>query len=116
MSEADGGGVAALMRLLRDDGHRTPPFAPPFLRAGDELIAQTANILQFLGPKLGLVPEDARGRLWVNQLQLAVADVVTEVHDTHHPVATALRYEEQLTEAKRRAEGFLASRLAKYLG
>lgn len=108
-----GKGMPALMRLLHGD--RRPPFAPPFLRAGKELVGQTANILLFLGPRLGLSPKGETGRLWAHQLQLTIADWLVEVHDTHHPVAGALYYEEQKREAKRRAADFTARRLPKFL-
>ncbi|MGH7926209.1 MAG: glutathione S-transferase [Candidatus Binatia bacterium] len=92
-----------------------PPFAPPFLKAGKVVIAQTANILQYLGPRLGLVSKSETSRLWAHQLQLTVADWVAEVHDVHHPIASALYYEDQKREAKRRAEDFTSNRLPKYL-
>jgi glutathione S-transferase len=111
-----GGGVPALMRFLEGKDIARPPFAPPFLKAGRQLIGQTANILQFLGPKLGLVPREAAGRLWVHQLQLTIADLVAEVHDTHHPLAGSLYYEQQQAAAKRRSKDFLANRLPSYLG
>src|SRR6202012_2667970 len=37
-------------------------------------------------------------------------------HDTHHPVAGSLYYEDQKPEAKRRAEDFREDRIGKYLG
>ncbi|MFO0649400.1 MAG: glutathione S-transferase family protein [Polyangiales bacterium] len=111
-----GGGVPALMKLLRDESLSTPPFAPPFVRAGDVVVAQTANVLQFVGPRIGLAPADERGRLWAHQLQLTISDLVSEVHDTHHPVSTALYYEDQKPEAKRRSAEFLKSRLPKFMG
>jgi glutathione S-transferase len=92
------------------------PFALPYLVAGKLVISQTANILQFLGPRLGLAPKGEAGRLWVHQLQLTMADWLVEVHDTHHPISSGLYYEEQKRESKRRAEDFLAVRLPKYLG
>src|SRR5690606_2122048 len=73
----------------------TPSFAPPFLRDGDVIVGQTALILHYLGPKLGLVPRDPRLRLWVHQIQLTIADCVAEAHDTHHPLGGDLYYEEQ---------------------
>lgn len=91
------------------------PFALPYLVAGKRVVSQTANILQFLGPRLGLTPEDEAGRLWAHQLQLTIADWLTEVHDTHHPVGSGLTYEDQKKEAKRRAADFLSARLPKYL-
>ena len=80
------------------------------------MLAQVANILQFLGPRLGLVPEDEASRIAVNQLQLTVADLVGEVHDTHHPIDTGAYYEDQKPEAKRRAAAFVEQRLPKFLG
>jgi glutathione S-transferase len=113
--EAKGGGVPALMRFLDGPDVARPPFAPPFLKAGRMVIGQTANILLFLGGRLGLAPRDQGGRLWVHQLQLTLADFVVEIHDTHHPIGGGLYYEEQKPEAKRRSRDFLAQRLPKFL-
>ena len=110
-----GTGMPALMRWLDDTSLERPPFAPPYLKVGDLVIGQTANILQYLGPRLGLVPRAEAGRLWAHQLQLTVADLVNEVHDTHHPVASGLYYEDQKPEARRRATDFRDERLPKYL-
>ena len=109
-------GEQELVRHLEDDRLVTPPFAPPFLKAGDLVIAQTANILLFLGRRHGLAPRDEAGRLWTNQLQLTIADAVVEVHDCHHPIASSLYYEDQKKEARRRAEDLRARRLPKFLG
>ena len=116
LPEGEGGGRAAVARLLEDaaDGHT--PFAPPLLKAGKLLISQTANILQYLGPRLGLVPRAEAGRLWVHQLQLTMADFVVEAHDTHHPIAKSLYYEDQKPEALRRSADFRKLRLPKFLG
>ena len=100
---------------FRDDKRR-PPFAPPYLVAGRQVIAQTANILLFLGPRLRLAPPGEAGRLWAHQLQLTIADWLAEVHDTHHPIGSGLYYEQQKPEAKRRSADFLARRLPKFLG
>jgi glutathione S-transferase len=110
-----GAGMAAMMRLLNGRVAR-PPFAPPFLKAGQLLIGQTANILQFLGPRHGLAPKAPAGRLWTHQLQLTIVDFVVEIHDSHHPVAGSLYYEEQRREARRRAADFVTNRLPKFLG
>src|SRR5215472_1411854 len=110
------GGMAAMQRLMNGAGGTHPPFAPPFLKDGDVLIAQTANILLYLGRRLGLAPRDEAGRLWAHQLQLTIADAVDEAHDTHHPIASSLYYEDQRTEAQRRAANFIANRIPKYLG
>ena len=114
-SERSGYGIAAMMRMMRDESAPRPPLAPPFLKDGDLVIAQTANILHYLGPQLGLTPKDEAGRIWVHQLQLTVSDFVTEIHDTHHPVACGLYYKDQKTEAKRRAADFLKNRMPKFL-
>ena len=116
LPEEQGGGVPALLKFLDGPDVARPPFAPPFLKAGRRLIGQTANILLFLGPRLGLAPRDADGRLWTHQLQLTLADFVLEIHDTHHPIGGGLYYEEQKAEAKRRSREFLAQRLPKFLG
>ena len=109
------GGVPALLRLM--DGARVahPPFAPPYLRAGKLLIGQTANILLFLGARHGLAPKTEARKLWAHQLQLTVADLVVETHDTHHPIASSLYYEDQKPEARRRAADFRRARLPKFL-
>ncbi|HEY6484259.1 MAG TPA: glutathione S-transferase family protein [Steroidobacteraceae bacterium] len=111
-----GRGVPALMQLMKARNVQHVPFAPPYLRAGRLLIGQTANILFFLGSRHGLAPRNEAGRLWVQQLQLTIADVVAEIHDTHHPVAASLYYEDQKTEARRRAADVRSHRLPKYLG
>lgn len=111
-----GRGVPALLRFLERETVRHPPFAPPFLKAGDLVIGQTAAILLYLGPRLGLVPEGEAARLWAHQVQLTIADVVAEVHDSHHPIAAGLYYEDQQPEARRRAADFTGERLPKFLG
>ena len=108
-------GMAAMSRFLESPSVKRPPFAPPFLKAGKLVIAQTANILLFLGRRLGLAPKQDVDRLWAHQLQLTIADWVAEVHDSHHPIAGCLYYEDQKREAKRRAADFIAERLPKFL-
>jgi glutathione S-transferase len=115
MSEHHGKGMPALMRYLDNPEAATPPFAPPFLKVGEQVIAQTANILLFLGERLHLGPKEEAGRLWAHQLQLTIADIVVEIHDTHHPIASSLYYKDQKPEALRRAENFTAERLPKFL-
>jgi len=110
------GGVPAMLRLLNDATVKTPPFAPPFLKAGELLIGQTANILLFLGSRHGLAPQDEAGRLWTHQLQLTFTDFLKEIHDTHHPISNQLYYEDQRAEAKRYTGHFLKARMPKYLG
>ncbi len=110
------GGMPKMMALMQGASEPRPPFAPPFLRDGELLIAQVGNILLHLCSKLGLAPADESGRLWTHQLQLTVTDLVAEIHDTHHPIASGLYYEDQKPEAKRRTDDFLKSRAPKYLG
>ncbi|HEX7324542.1 MAG TPA: glutathione S-transferase [Rhodanobacteraceae bacterium] len=109
-------GTDALLRGLEHPATGHPSFAPPYLKAGKQLIGQTANILLFLGPRLGLAPAAEGGRLWVHQLQLTLADLLLEVHDTHHPIAGSLYYDDQRREAKRRSAYLRRERLPKYLG
>ena len=109
------GGVDKMFALMESSRIETPPFAPPFLKAGKLVIGQTADILLYLGARHGLAPKPDAGRLWAHQLQLTIAEFVDEIHDTHHPVASALYYEDQKKEAKRRTEDFRASRAPKFL-
>jgi glutathione S-transferase len=69
-----------------------------------------------LGARHGLAPRAEAGRLWAHQLQLTIADLVNEAHDTHHPISTALYFEEQRKEAKKRAAQFIDNRIPKFLG
>jgi glutathione S-transferase len=115
LAKSKGGGVAALLKALGRVGP-AQPFAPPFLKSGALVIAQTANILLYLGPRHGLVPRDEASRFHAHQIQLTIADLVSEVHDTHHPTAVDQYYEDQKPAAKKRATAFLATRLPKYLG
>jgi len=108
-------GVPAMMKVLDDKRSKRPPYAPPFLKAGKLVIAQTANILLYLGARLSLAPREEAGTLWVHQLQLTIADLAVEIHDTHHPVTTYLYYEEQRPAAKRRTADFWRYRVPKYL-
>jgi glutathione S-transferase len=109
-------GMPAMMRLLQDRSLATPPYAPPILKSGKLVISQTANILLYLGDRHDLAPKTEAGRLWALQLQLTLADLVKEAHDTHHPIASGLYYEEQKKEAKQATSSFLDTRAPKYLG
>jgi glutathione S-transferase len=111
-----GGGVKALMAMLEGRAAPFTPFAPPFLRDGHILVSHVANILEYLGPKLGLAPGDQASRTFANGLQLTITDFIAEVHDTHHPISTDLYYEDQKKEAKARATALLNERAPKYLG
>jgi glutathione S-transferase len=113
---AKGGGVPAVLRVLEAKGNRRPPFAVPVLRSGRLCIAQTPNILLYLGARLGLAPRDEAGRLWTHQLELTLLDFYVEIFDTHHPLSDGYAYEEQRAAARRRTKYFLAARLPKFLG
>jgi glutathione S-transferase len=104
------------MQAMAFQMKRNHVFAPPFLRAGELVVAQTAMILHYLGPRLGLAPKGEAQRLWLHQQQLTISDWLVEVHDTHHPIGSGLYYEDQKPESRRRAGDFRASRLPKYLG
>jgi glutathione S-transferase len=108
-------GVPAMMQLIDGRRIKRPPFAPPFLKAGPRVIAQTSNILLYLGGRLGLAPREEAGRLWVHQLQLTIADLVALIHDTHHPITGYLYYEEQRAAAKLATKYFWRYRLPKFL-
>jgi glutathione S-transferase len=110
-----GNGMSAMMKMM-EARKGTPPFAPPFLKAGSLVIGQTANILLYLGARHALAPKGEAGKLWVHQLQLTIADLVLEIHDTHHPLGPSLYYEDQRAPAKKRTEDFWSERVPKYLG
>jgi glutathione S-transferase len=110
------GGMSRMMGMMDGGRDKHPPFAPPFLKAGKLVIAQVAEILFYLGPRLKLGPRDEASRLWLHQLQLTVTDFVKEIHDTHHPIAGGLYYEDQKAEAKKFTHYFLKDRVPKYLG
>jgi glutathione S-transferase len=109
-------GMQEMMRILESRALEDRPFAPPFLRAGKLLLSQTANILHYLGPRLGLAPGSEAGRLRVHRQQLTIADWLVEAHDTHHPIGSGLYYEDQKPESRRRAADFRRNRLPKFLG
>jgi len=117
VARARGGKSGNLDRMMAMmEREKRPPFAPPFLKAGKVVVAQVANILFYLGPRLKLAPRAEADRLWLHQLQLTVTDFVKEIHDTHHPLGGELYYEDAKPEAKRFTENFLAERAPKYIG
>lgn len=115
LPEAEGGGRPAVARLLQDTANTHPPYAPPLLKAGKQIISHTANILQFLGPRLGLVPKAEAMQFYAHGIQLTITDFVREAHDVHHPIANSLYYEDQKAEALRRSGHFRNERLTKFL-
>lgn len=115
LPEARGGGGSALGQRLDDPEVARPAFAPPFLIDGDIVVGQTAVILLYLGPRLGLAGVGESDGLWTHQLQLTIADVVAEAHDTHHPISTGAYYEDQRDAAMQRAKAFREERIPKFL-
>src|SRR4051794_6887883 len=87
-------GMARMLRFLDAKEAGALPFAPPFVRVGDVVVSQTANILGFLAPRFGLAPVGAAARAEAAQIQLTIADLVAEAHDTHHPISVGLYYED----------------------
>ena len=116
LPEDKGGGIKPMLKLMHASGGAAAPFAPPFVKAGDLVIAQTPAILHFLAMRHGLAPESEAERCKALELMLTLADLVVEAHDTHHPIAASLYYEDQKPEAARRAAIFRAERIPKFLG
>lgn len=116
VARVPGRGSREMMELVDDTRTLLIPFAPPFLRDGDQIVSHVANILFYLGPKLGLAPKDETLRWFANGLQLTVTDFVTEAHDTHHPIAVSKYYEDQKDAAKARSREFVTNRIPKFLG
>ncbi len=116
LSENEGGGVPAMMKFLRGEAQGIYPLAPPFLKVGELIIGQTNNILAYVAPRLGLVPDGEASRVQANQLALTIADLANEAHDSHHPIGVSLYYEDQKPEALRRSKEFVEHRIPKFLG
>jgi glutathione S-transferase len=109
--------------LTVDSDGNPPAFAPPALRVPGEgkngkslVLYQTGNILNYLGEKLGLAGEDEVEKHWVLELTLTALDLNSETHDTHHPIATSLYYEDQKEQALLRAKNFRDERIPKFFG
>ncbi|MGA7813019.1 glutathione S-transferase [Caballeronia sp.] len=115
-AKKDGQGTSAMLKIINSKIEPHIPFAPPFLKDGELIVSHVANILQYLGPKLGLAPKDDGLRYVAHGLQLTITDMVAEVHDTHHPIATSLYYEDQKDAAKARSKDFIENRVPKFIG
>ncbi|CAN7298330.1 glutathione S-transferase [Rhizobium sp. LjRoot254] len=109
-------GTKEMIKLMKSTSEPHIPLAPPFLKDGDLIISHVANILFYLGPKLGLAPAGEPLRWFANGLQLTITDFVAEAHDTHHPIAISKYFEEQKPEAEARTSEFLKNRVPKFLG
>ena len=106
---------STMLDIMQDSKLNSPPFAPPFLVDGSIMIAQAAAILQYLAPKIGLIGNNHTEQIFAHQIQLTISDFLTEVHDTHHPIASELYHEDQIKESKKRSANFIKLRIAKYL-
>ena len=111
----EGGGYVRLAEWMHGKGPRFPVFAPPILEDGELVIAQMPNICRYIAEAHGLAPEDPGPRAQAMTLMMTIADVVAEVHDTHHPIASALTYEDQKEPAKARSRVFVQTRMPMWL-
>ncbi|KAJ3494708.1 hypothetical protein NLG97_g3904 [Lecanicillium saksenae] len=115
-------GVAKVLAFIdaKNTGDDTNPpiLAPPILKYGDVILNQTPNILIYLAPKLGLSPPATEAAFYhLNQASLTILDGFSnEVHETHHPIATSMYYEDQKEEAKKRSKAFIEERAPKFIG
>ena len=111
------GGMDRMMAMMDGGRDKRPPFAPPFLKAGKLVIAQVANILFYLGPRLKLAPRDEAGRL-------VAASVAAHGHrfregNSRHP--SSARLAGSITKTRSRKpnasrDNFIEERAPKYLG
>ncbi len=108
--------VETVMAACRGELGGTPAFAPPILVDGELVLSQTVNLCRYVGLKHGLWPADPALDATALGVALTFADLVAEVHDTHHPISGRLSYEDQRAEAARRSAEFRRGRLATWLG
>jgi glutathione S-transferase len=72
------GSDVASRSAMQDSGQIHPPFALPFLKDGDLVMGQTAAILHHLAPTLKLVARSEQARVWTQQIQLTIEDMLAE--------------------------------------
>jgi glutathione S-transferase len=116
LPEDDGGGFKPLLEFVQGERPGQPAYAPPILVHGDLVVAQSAAICAYLAERHGLAPDDAGKRMQALQLQLTIADVTDEAHNTHHPINAGLYYEDQKNAAVEASQNFLEQRLPRFLG
>lgn len=116
LPETDGGGFAALRSVMQQMDLPTALFAPPILQYNDLWLSQSTNIALYLARRHKMLPQDLGAQHMANQIALTIADLVDEVHDTHHPISVADYYESQKPEARRRAAHFVSARIPKFVG
>lgn len=115
LPEEEGGGFRPLLAFMQGERPGQPAYAPPILVHGELVLAQSAAICAYLGERHGLAPEEPAKRMQALGLQLTIADVTDEAHNTHHPIATALYYEDQKDAAREASKSFLDERLPRFL-
>ena len=113
--QGPGCGIDGMMAIMRSGHGEAFRLAPPFLIDGATLVSQAAVAAAYVAERHRLAPEDEAGRHFARSVAATTADFVAEAHDTHHPVATSLYYEDQKVEALRRAEDFREQRIPKFL-
>jgi glutathione S-transferase len=83
------GSEAVLHSMVQDSRQPHPPFATPFLKDGDLVMGQTAAILHHLAPTLKLVARSEQARVWTQQIQLTIEDMLAETEAARMPDAAA---------------------------
>jgi len=116
LPEEDGGGFKPLLAFMQGERPGQPAYAPPILVHGELVLAQSAAICAYLGERHGLAPAEPGKRMQALQLQLTIADVADEAHDTHHPINSSIYYEDQKVAALEASQHFLDQRLPRFLG
>jgi len=117
LARAEGAAAVVEARGAADPG--PPAFAPPML-VDDGLqaprrIAQTSAILQYVDDTYGPWGDRAVDRYDKLQVMLTLMDVVSEAHDTHHPLDVGSAYEAQAEAAKARAAAFQQTRIPRWI-
>lgn len=115
LPEDDGGGVKAVVAARKGALGGLPVFAPPILKAGELVLAQTPSICAWLAERHGLVADDVDIRATARTVDLTLHDILVEAHDTHHPLGVSRYYEEQKDEAQARSKTFREQRLPAWL-
>jgi glutathione S-transferase len=115
LPEEKGGGFKPLLAFVQGEPPGQPAYAPPILVHGELVLAQSAAICAYLGERHGLAPSAPGKRMQALQLQLTIADVADEAHNTHHPISAALYYEDQKDAAREASRNFLEQRLPRFL-
>lgn len=109
------GGIDRMSAIMHGEGAPLMPFAPPFMNVDGMWISHTAAIMTYVAEKFGLAPRDEQEKMIARTLALTIADLLTEAHDTHHPITIEQHYEQQQDAALLRAAAFRDLRMPKFL-